>query len=35
MIEAPAGSDRRLLAIAQAFERVCGSIAPPSLQASA
>jgi mandelamide amidase len=30
MIEGAAGSDRRLLAIAQAFERVCGTIAPPA-----
>jgi mandelamide amidase len=33
MIEAPAGSDRRLLAIAHALERVCGSTARPSLRA--
>lgn len=34
MIEVPAGSDHRLLAIAQAFERICGPISPPSLKAS-
>jgi mandelamide amidase len=32
MIESAAGSDRRLLAIAQSFERVCGPIAPPQVQ---
>jgi mandelamide amidase len=32
MIESAAGSDRRLLAIAQAFEHVCGPIAPPRVQ---
>jgi indoleacetamide hydrolase len=31
MIESPAGTDRRLLAIAQVFERVAGPIAPPTL----
>lgn len=30
MIEGPAGSDRRLLAIAQTLEGVCGPIKPPS-----
>jgi mandelamide amidase len=30
MIESPAGTDRRLLAIAQAFERVAGPIPPPT-----
>lgn len=32
MIEGAAGSDRRLLAIAQVFERICGPISPPSLK---
>jgi mandelamide amidase len=34
MIEAPAGSDRRLLAVAQAFETLCGPVAPPSPKAA-
>lgn len=32
MLEAPAAADRRLLALAQAFEGVCGPITPPSLR---
>jgi Asp-tRNA(Asn)/Glu-tRNA(Gln) amidotransferase A subunit family amidase len=32
MIEGPAGGDRRLLAIAQAFETVSGPLSPPSLK---
>jgi Asp-tRNA(Asn)/Glu-tRNA(Gln) amidotransferase A subunit family amidase len=32
MIEAPAGNDRRLLAIAQSIEQVCGRVPPPSLK---
>jgi indoleacetamide hydrolase len=32
MLEAPAGSDRRLLAIAQSIESVCGPVPPPSLR---
>jgi len=31
MLEAPADDDRRLLAVAQAFENVCGPITPPAL----
>jgi indoleacetamide hydrolase len=34
MIEAPAGTDRRLLAIAQSIEKVCGPLPPPSLKAN-
>ncbi len=33
MIEGPAGSDRRMLAIAQAIETVSGPLSPPSLKA--